>query len=293
MFSSIQRYKNLFQRLGYETILLDGILWIAYQKMVVPVGPISGKYGVPYDKQRTDLLCFFKNCILIRTGRGFVENPDMWYAVLCDRPYSLLDFSADVRREVQRGLRNCVVHRINLEFMFEHAWEVFSSGFKRYKNDWLKVSEDKFRQNIMSTDGFDDIVHYWGVFEKGTDRFIAYAQNYLYDKTEVNYWTIRFHPDFLHLYSSYALFYEMNRYYLGAENFAYVNAGLRSLLHDTNIQTYLMKKLLFRKQPIGLEVYYRPFVGKCMSLTYPYRHLLGKLYQPLAALYKLEEINRG
>ena len=157
----------------------------------------------------------------------------------------------------------------------------------------MRISKDQFRQNIISTDGFEDIIHYWGVFEKETDRFIAYAQNYLYDKIEANYWIIRFHPDFLRLYPSYALFYEMNKYYLSEEKFVYVNGGFRSLLHQTNIQEYLVGKFLFRKQAIGLKIHYRPLVNKYMSLTYPYRNLLGRLYQPLAALYKLEEINRS
>jgi len=293
MFISTRKYADLFQKLGHKTILLNGILWTDYQKMIVPVGPAFGKYDIFDDKQRIDLLNFFKECILIRSGNGFVKTPDAWYAVLCDSLFDLADLSANTRSKVRRGLKNCVVRRIDVKFMVEHAWLLFFAGFRQYKKDWLRMSEEKFRQSIESTDGFEDIVHYWGVFEKGTDRFIAYAQNYLYDKIEVNYRTIRFHPDFLRLYPSYALFYEMNRYYLGEEQFAYVNDGFRSLLHDTNIQEYLIEKFLFKKQPIGLKIYYRPFVNRCMSLTYSYRHLLGKLYEPLAALYRLEEINRG
>ncbi|MDD4873769.1 MAG: hypothetical protein PHE15_02185 [Dehalococcoidales bacterium] len=289
----MQRYKDLFQKLDYKTILLNGVLWTEYQKMIVPVGPVFDKYEIPYAKQRADLLRFFKECVLMRAGGGFIDTPNAWYAVVCDRPFDLADLSANTRSKVRRGLKNCVVRRIDVKFMAEHAWSVFFSGVKRYKNDWLRVSEGQFRESIIATEGFEDIIHYWGVFERGTGKFIAFVKNYLYDRTEINYWTIRFHHDFLSLYSSYALFYEMNRYYLDGEKFEYVNAGFRSLLHETNIQEYLTEKFLFKKQPVGLEIFYRPFIGRCMSLTYPYRSLLGKLYQPLAALYKLEEINRA
>ena len=286
------RFSALFQRIGQKSIILDNVLWTSYQKMVVPVGPVLCNYAITSDKYRDDLLGFFKNSVLIRAGCGFVETPDDWYSVLCDRPIDLSVLSSKYRSEMRRGLRNCDVRRVDVNFMVEHAWPVFSSAFKRYRNDSLKMSKKQFRRSILLTDGFEDIIHYWGVFEKKTGRLIAYAQNYLFEKIEVNYWTIKFYPQFLRLYSSYALFYEMNRYYLEEEKFAYVNDGFRSLLHETNIQNYLISKFSFRKQPVGLQIHYRPFVGKSVSLTYPYRNLLGKLCQPLDALYKLEEINR-
>jgi len=261
--------------------------------MIVPVGPVSCDYTIPSKRCRDALLCFFKECILIRTGGGFVETPNAWYAVLCDHPSDLANLSGNTRSKVRRGLKNCIVRKIDVPFMTKYAWSVFSSGFKRYKKDWLMASEEQFKKNIDLTNGFDDIVHYWGVFEKETGKFIAYAQNYLYDKIEVNYWVIRFHHDFLNLYPSYALFYEMNKYYLGEEKFMYANAGFRSLLHETNIQEYLTEKFHFRRQPVRLIMYYRPLVDRCIFLTYPCRHMLGKLYQPLAALYRLEEINRS
>jgi len=293
MFNSIQRCKDLFQKLGYKTILLDGILWIGYQKMIVPVGPVSDKYEVISAEQKNDLLRFFKECALIRTGMGFIDMPDAWYVIICDQPHTLLDLSANTRSNVRRGLRDCIIRKIDAKFMAEHAWTVFSSGFEQYKNDWLKVSEEKFRKNMALTDGFDDIIHYWGVFDKQNNEFIAYAQNYLYDKTEVNYSIMRLNPNARRRYASHILYYEMNRYYLNEEKFTYTNAGFRSLLHDTNIQEHLTSKFIFKKQPVDLKIYYRPFIGRCVSLTYPYRHLLGKIYRPLAALYKLEEMNRS
>ncbi|MFA5125321.1 MAG: hypothetical protein WC473_05885 [Patescibacteria group bacterium] len=293
MFDSVNRYQDLFRNQGKKTLLLDGVLWTHYQKMIVPIGPVSHDHAAAIKRSQDALLHFFKECILIRGGGGFVKKPDAWYVILCDTPYDLANLSANTRSKVRRGLNNCIVRRIDAQFMVQYAWSVFSSGFRRYKKDWLRTSEEQFRKNIALTNGFDDIVHYWGVFEKETGKFIAYAQNYLYDKTEVYYWIIRFRDDFLRLYPSYALFYEMNRYYLNKEKFLYANAGFRSLLHETNIQEYLTEKFFFRRQPIRLIMHYRFFAGACMSLTYPYRQILGKLYQPLAAFYKLEEIKRS
>ncbi len=289
----VRRYSELFKQKQTKSIILDGILWKVYQKMVVPVGPVSIDYTKSLVECRDHLLRYFKESVLIRAGAGFIEKPTSWYAVVCDQTFDLADFSSSTRSKIRRGLKNCLVSRIDVRFMLEHAWPVFSSAFRRYNNDKLRVSKARFKQNIAITAEFGDIVHYWGVFERRTGKLIAYTKNYIYDKIEVNYWDIKFHPDFLHFYPSYALFYEMNRYYLQESKFRYVNDGFRNLLHDTNIQEYLERKFKFKKQPVGLRIEYQPFVGQCMSLTYPFRYLLGKLYQPLAALYKLEEINRN
>jgi hypothetical protein len=292
MFNLTQRYKDLFQKLGYKTILLNGILWKEYQKMVVPVGPVNKNYFISVREQE-DLLRYFKGSILVRTTTGFIDYPNQWYCIILDKYINLEKMtSKEGRRKVEQGLKNCLVRRIDKNIMEKEAWGVLSAAFKQYRNTRLTITEEQFRQNIIN-DEFEDIHHYWGVFEKKTGKLIAYAQRYLYEKTEVNFVEGRFHPDFLHLYPSYALYYETNRYYLNEQKFAYVNEGFRCLLHNTNIQDFLIKKLHFKKQPIGLKIHYRPFIGKCMLLTYPCRSLLGKLYQPLAALYKLEEINRA
>jgi len=293
MLNSVHRFLDLFQKLGRRAILLDNILWVIYQRMIVPEGPVSCDYVAASDRHRDVLLRHFKECALIRAGSGFVSAPDSWYCVLCDRPIELSVLSAKRRWEVKRGLKNCTVRRVDATFMARHAWPVIASALGGYQNSRPEVSEGQFRRTMTITEEFGDIIHYWGVFENETGRLIAYTQNYLYDKVEVNYCVIKFHPDFLPLYPSYALFSEMNRYYLNEQKFTYVNNGFRSLLHQTHIEEFLIKKFSFKKQPVGLKVHYRPFVGKCVSATFPFRHLLGRMNRSLAALYKLEEINRG
>ena len=292
MLDSVHRYQALFQRMEQKAILLNDVLWTSYQRMIVPVGPVSYDYAIPSGKSLNDLRRFFKECILIRAGSGFVKTPDTWHCVLCERPVDLSALSENTRSKVRRGLKNCIVRRIDTHAMEAEAWPVYSAAFTRYKNPMSMEKEQRFKREIVMAEGFEDIIHYWGVFEKQTGRLIAYSLNYLYDKAEVNYRTIIFHPDYLRLYPSYALFYEMNKYYLEEQKFSYVNDGFRSLLHETNIQDFLVTKFFFKKQPVGLKIYYRPIAGMCIAATYPARHFFGKLSRPLTALYKLEEINR-
>ena len=288
----LQRYAELFQRSGQKSIKRDGILWTSYQKMIVPVGVVAGDYRIASEKTREDLLRYFNKCLLIRTGSGFVSSPEDWYAVICSCAPDISRYSAKLRTKLKRGLSTFSVRRVDARFIAEQGWPVYAAAFRRYKNTRLQETEETFKRDIMVTDGFEDIVHYWGSFEKATGRLVAFSKNYIYGKVEAYYWKTLFHPEYLRLHASFVLFYEMKRYYLADEKFAYVNDGFRSLLHETNIQDYLGRYFTCRNQPVGLQIFYRPLVGKCMQATYPYRNVLGKLYRPLDALYKLEEINR-
>lgn len=288
----VRRYSALLQKLDQPAIILDGVLWTAYQKMVVPVGPACADFSQSSAEYQEELLRLFKGCVLLRAGSGFVSSPENWYAVISDRFVDLDELSLKSRAQVRRGLRNCTVRRMDARFLADHGWPVITAAYKRYKIR-MTETENQFRRKILLTEGFEDIVHYWGAFEKDSERLIAYAQNYVYDKKEVNYWIIHFHPDFLRLNTSHALLYEMNRYYLGEEKFACANNGFRNLLHQTGIQDYLINKFNYKKQPVGLKVFYRPAVSQCVTATYPCRRLLGAVYPPLGALYKLEEMRRS
>jgi len=137
---------------------------------------------------------------------------------------------------------------------------------------------------------FEDIVHYWGIFHNNI--LIAYSENYIYDNIEVNYSAIKFHPDFLKLYPSYALFYEMNKYYLKENKFRYANDGFRSILHQTNIQGFLIDKFKFKRAYTNLYVFYKPYVSIFLKITSPIKGILKRISPKLSALYTMDEISK-
>ena len=287
MFNSF-RYQELLRKQDKPYLVLADHLWTVYQRMVIPVGPINQDYSVSI-KDTQCLLKYFKKAVLVRTTRGFLDSPKEWYCIISDKYVDMEEMSGNVRSKIKRGLKNCLIKEINMKIMKQEGWSVFSSAFKRYKNTRLTMTEAQFHKDII-IDGFDDIIHYWGVFEKESGKLIGYVQNFLYNKIEVKCGDIRFHPDYLRLYSSYALFYEMSRYYLVKNKFSFVNNGFRNLLHETNMQDFLVDRLHFRKQAVGLRVYYRPLIKCLLSLAYPFRHILGKCYPTLAAVYKMDAI---
>lgn len=292
MLKSIDRFINLYNILGIKFVILKEHIWREYQKMVIPVGPASLDYSITEEEAKY-LLSQFQNALLVRWTDGFNQVSDSkWYAVVLDKFHDLEDLASTNRSEVKRGLKNCVAERVGASFLAANGYDVFISAFMRYKNVPVpKISKEDYRMRMLKLNNFDDIVHFWGVFYK--NHLIAYSENYIYDDIEVSYSTIKFNPDYLRLYPSYALFYTMNRYYLKEQKVEYVNDGFRNILHKTNIQEYLLKKFYFKKRYTNLYVFYKPVLSTYLKITFPLRNYLKKIHPKLEALYIMEEIKKS
>jgi len=208
------------------------------------------------------LLAKFPKAFLIRYTDGFQNDTCdcEWYAVICDTFLDLNELPAKNRSEIRRGLKNCAVRMVDAHLIAEQGYPVYVSAFKRYTGAQIKIiTEHQFKKNVLLMKDFNDIRHYWGVF--ADDKLIAYSSNYIYGTTEVNYATIKFHPDYLKLYPSYALIYAMNKYYLKEKSFEYANDGFRSILHQTNIQNFLIDKFGFKKACTNLNIAYKPYLS--------------------------------
>jgi hypothetical protein len=258
--------------------------------MLVPIGPAQESYNISLEDAR-DLLKK-SGALLVRGTQGFVEKDVVsdtdWYAVICDRFHDLGQLGAKNRSEVKRGLKNCRVEKVEADEIAEKGFDVFVCAFDRYSGvKKPSLTRGQFKDRTLKTKDFSDIIDYWGVYFE--DRMIGYSQNFLYDRVEVNYSTMKFHPDFLKFYPSYALFFEMNKYYLRDNRFEYVNDGFRSVLHETNIQQFLIDKFSFRRVCTPLIVHYRPDVEIFLRFTSPFKSLLSPLNSKLAALYVLDE----
>jgi hypothetical protein len=145
---------------------------------------------------------------------------------------------------------------------------------------------------MINANGYD----YFAVYENRGYKMIAYSSNRLQNNM-VNYTTIKFHPDYLKLYPSYALFYKMNEYYLNEKKVLYVNDGARSISHQTNIQDFLIQKFNFRKAYCKLNIAYRWDIGLIVKILYPFRQIFNsfdnKIFNKIEVLLKQEEIRRS
>lgn len=292
LLESLNRFAELYSSQGVRTAICEERLWVEYNRMVIPVGPVKWTHAVSKERARA-LLAEFPSCLMLRYTKGHeIECPcDAWYAVICEGFTDPDELSRNTRSKITRGLKHCSVERVDASLIAKRGYKVFVSAFARYKNVGKPVPAEKdFKRSVLATKGFDDIVHYWGVFKDGA--MIAYSTVQVYDGIEANYSTIKFDPSFLKFYPSYAMFHTMNKYYLHDRKSEYVNDGFRNILHQTNIQTFLIDKFKFKKLYTRAVVHYRPYLSFLVSCTYFMRNTLKKLDSKLKALYTIEEIRR-
>jgi hypothetical protein len=254
--------------------------------MVVPFGPADGDYSLSSADAASALRAL--GGMLVRTTGGFGKGPgsDEWYAVVCRKFTDVHEKpSANVRSKLRRGLRNCEVRPISAEELAASGYQVYAGAQQRY-GDGSVIRRESFVAHTMAAAGFEDVTQHWGVF---CDETLAgYSSNYLFGTTEALYATLRFDPAYFRRYTSYALFQRMGQHYLGEQGFAYVNNGLRSILHDTQVQDFLEHNFGFERAYTPVDVKYRLPYGALVRATFPLRGLLSRLDRRLGALYELE-----
>lgn len=285
--------KKLYQLMikrNQKVFLYEDIVWFTYNGIIQPMEPCYNDLSINYNFARQ--LMKELGAYIVRTTGGFNNSyKTSWYSVICDSFLDISQMNSKNRTKLRYGLKNCRVERIIPELLAEVGYDVFISAHKRYKNnDRIAISKNDFSNRIISAVDFEDIIDYWGVYYQ--DKLIAYSENFLYEQTEVNYSTTKFDPEYLRFRPSEALFYKMNEYYLSACKFKYVNDGYRSILHQSNIQNFLIEKFNFKKQYMPLYIFYHPFLKAFVSSTYPFRKLFQSINTKLKSLYLLESIRR-
>ena len=285
------RYMALFERRGEPAAVVNGAIFKPYSGMVVPFGPAEADYSLT-PAQAAGALRALGGTVL-RTTTGFHNGTAAtdWYAVIC-RSYVPVDEvgSSNTRSKLRRALRNCEVRRISADDVATAGYEVYCRAFDRYTGPDRPVERHRFEPHHRVTGEFEDIVEHWGVFCDG--ELAGYASNYVFGSTEAAYSTLKFHPDHLRRYSSYALFHRMNEHYLGEGRVSYVNDGFRSILHGTELQPFLEHNFAFEKAHVGIDAFYRQPYRAILRATFPFRNLIGKVDDRARAMYELERVVR-
>ena len=267
-----------------------GVDWYLYQWALLPRTAPHINIELS-QKEKKELLKKSKAFFLRYTNKWNSEKSEFWYVVK-DSFGGLPELSQNTRSKVRRGLKNCEVKKVSLEEIKKFGYEVYFSAMSNYDTQLNILSRQQFQNSKKNQGNYDS----WAVYEKGTETMIAYSANRIQDNI-CNYTEIKFHPNYLKLYASYALFYEMNRYYLETKNFTYVHDGTRSIAHDTNIHNFLLDKFKFRKAYVKLNIIYRWDIGVLVKLLYVFRSIIYKVNHPISnkitILLRQEEIRRS
>lgn len=266
--------------------------WLKYNGSIIPSSPPH--IMVTESKVEIKKLLISSKSFLARWVSNFDVSiySSFWY-VINDKGLGIEDYSKNTRSKIRRGLKNFVVKKIEKSELINHGYKVYVAAFKRYKTINKPMSSIKFIKHINSLDkGWE----FWGVYSRETNELIAYSQNKIVTD-QCYYSTIKFHEKYLKMYSSYALYFVMNSYYLKERKLKYVNEGTRSILHETNVQSFLIDKFKFRKAYCKLHVQYHPLVTPIIFVLYPFRKIIVRsnllFFRKIGVVLSQEQLHRN
>tara|TARA_B100001142_G_C14331899_1_gene654446 strand:+ start:1678 stop:2481 length:804 start_codon:yes stop_codon:yes gene_type:complete len=261
--------------------------WKKYNGAIVPDTPPHLSLDIK------DLASKIKeqNAFFARWTSDFdIQKESEFWHVICDDILELSDYSGNTRSKINRGLKQCDVRIIHKDLLIESGYDVYMYAFQKYKTYLNAKTKQEF---ITEIEEKQSDWQFWGVFYN--NKIIAYSKNKIVDDY-CEYASIKFHPSYLRYYPSYALFYVMNRYYLKENNFRYVNDGVRSISHSTNIQDFLIHKFKFRKAYCKLHILYNYRVRIFVAVLFPFRRIIRMFnfgpFVRINILFFQEEINR-
>lgn len=270
-------------------IKYKNVKWNMYNGALIPRVPPHTEVHLT-DMEAMELLSKSKAYLIWYTNEWDRPDGEFWYLIK-DSFDGFNELKTKHRTQIRRGLKNCLVKRVGKEEIADNGYEVYKSAFDRYSTNLIPMTEDVFRSGILNSD-YDN----WAVYVKDKNRMIAYSQITIFQDS-CNSTITKFNPAYLNLRPSEALFFEINKYYLGDKSYGYVSNGSRSISHNTNIQQFLEQKMNFRKAYCKLNIHYRNDIKLLISTLYPARHIIWKTKHKstirLSTILKLEEIRRG
>jgi len=191
-------------------MLYKNIEWKNYHGVLIPKTAAHIEVNLSNNEQQ-ELLKQSKAYFLRYVSKWDIDVKSGFWYIIKDKNENLEQYKSKIRNQIKKGLKNCLVKKVGKEFISRHGYLVYKNAFKNYNTTMPTMDENTFKRNILHS-----TCDFFAVYEMERERIIAYSQNIIENNSN-NYSTIKFDPAYLKLYPSYALFYEMNRYYLNEQ----------------------------------------------------------------------------
>lgn len=195
-----------------------------------------------------------------------------WYRCICDtKNYDENCISSkNTRHNLRRSLKRCTVRHIDYPFLAKSGYDIYVKASARYSNFTLETEEQFYNRMISLCDV--DGAEAFGVFVK--EQLVAYMTLFVRQDSA---WgdTAAFNPEYSKAYPMYALYYEVARHYLQERGLKEFDRGTRPLMHETNIDDFLLR-LGYRKAYCRLGVYFSRPVTMVLGLA--------RIFKPICRL---------
>jgi len=265
--------------------------WRKYHGAIIPWEPPHFNFNLSTEQVSNDIKIHKAFFARWTTDFDSEKKSDFWY-IINDKKLSFNDYSRNTKSKINRGLKKFNVKIISKTELISQGYCVYEKALKRYAVVLKKNSEIEFVNEIKS---LGNSWQFWGVYSKKNNILVAFSLNRIVDDY-CDYSTVKLDPDYLRDYSSYVLYYSMNKYYLNENNFKYINNGTRSISHQTNIHDFLIDKFKFRKAYCNIQVVYSPFFNTLVRYLLPVRSFFSLIpldfFRKIYVVLHQEEIRK-
>ena len=218
-----------------------------------------------------------------------------WWYLIREAPFDISVLSSNSRKHIKEAFRKVKVEKIDPASCIEALYDCYHQAFLKYKQADNEMPFDWFEKSCLmaSFNGFE----YWGGYSLDSGKLIGYLLIAPH-KDWVEILTSKFHPDYLKLRVSDALYATVLEKFLNDFGKKYVSSGSRSINHTTNTQEYKEQHFGYRKCYCKLNLVYSPKMRIAVALLYPLRHIIdlfgryNRIIHQVSAILKMEEIFR-
>ncbi len=276
-----------------DAMMFKGLRWYRYQGVLIPDAAPHENVTLS-EEEATELLQSSGAPLLRWSSDWDVSEPTEFWYIIKDVPESLDAYKSKVRNQIRKGLEQCTVAQVDAAVVAAECYDVYRRAFERYDTFSAPLDASAFRRSILEPG--EGAHEFWVVRSKASGAAVGYAWNVVGDGI-CRYSTMKFDPQQLKSYGSYALIHTMNRHYLRERGLKYVSDGARSISHATDIQGFLERKFGFRRAYCRLHVAYRRDVAVAVTLLFPLRALIarlpGRICRRITVLLRQEAIRRA
>lgn len=219
-----------------------------------------------------------------------------WWYLIKEAPFDINTLSSNSRKHIKEAFRKVRVEKIDPKEYVDALYECYHQAYLKYKQADNEDSYESFKWRCEKSVLLK--LEFWAGFALDSGNLVGYLMLGTHDDW-VEIYTSKFHPDYLKLRVSDALYAFVLDYYLNEQNKKYVSSGARSINHVTNTQEYKEQHFGYRKCYCLLQLTYRPGLKCFFSLLYIVRGTISffarysGLFHRVSAILKMEEFSRN
>ncbi len=237
-----------------------------------------------------------KGALLARWTTDFdCRRETNWWYVIKDTPFDVSSLKAKRRYEINKGIKNFDVKKIEPANYAEELYSVQIAAYSAYQKKYRPSVDQK--EFISSIQYWDSLVCI-GAFDRECEKLCGYALLSKESESYVDFKVMRTNPECEKNGVNAALVEGVLRYFNSfLTHGGYICDGARSINHETAFQDYLEKYFGFRKAYCKLHIAYNPRLKFAIRIIYPIRRFLFKMdgigvLHSVNAVLRMEEICR-